>query len=103
MPGQKVTTIILGVLVLLFSPAVLAVLLLLFGFAVIVLCPETRMLRRVPIEGGGACTNCESYTCPIIVGLVMFGLPILLAIVGLVQRRRLRNRSILTGSTPHHS
>src|SRR6185436_16562757 len=99
---HRASTVTLGLLAVLFSPVLLAVVLFLFAVAVIVLCPETRALRRVSTESGG-CTNCQSYTCPALVAFMMFGLPILFVIVGFVYRRlQSRNRSLPNGLTDHH-
>lgn len=99
---QKATTVSLGLLALLFSPILLAVVLFLFAVAAIVLCPETRA-RRVTAESGG-CIDCDSYACPAVVAIVMFGFPVLLLIGGLVYRRlQLHSRSLTNSSTVHHS
>lgn len=106
---QKATTISLGLLVLLFSPVSVALFLfqflyafVLYAFAVIVLCPETRV-RRVAV-GNDGCVGCESYACPILVAVFIFGLPILFAIAKFVGRRaRSRTRSLPDKSIPHHS
>lgn len=99
---QKGTTVSLGLLALLFSPILLAVVLFVYAVAAIMLCPETRA-RRVAAESSG-CVGCDSYACPIVVAIVMFGLPVLVLLGRFMYRRlQLGSRSSTNSPTAHHS
>jgi len=82
-------TIVMGVLALLFSPALLIVALFLLGVAVIVLCPDARaMLRPVANSTGRTgCNDCQSYACPILIAIVFVGFPLVVIGVRFLLRR----------------
>jgi hypothetical protein len=76
-------TIIMGVLAVLFSPALLGVAAILFAMTAILLCP--RLFSQPNVD----CRDCHSHWCGIALAIVMFGaLPLCIVSVYLLTRRK---------------
>jgi hypothetical protein len=86
MPSSKVTTTIMGILAVLFSPVLLACATVLFIIVGMLICPGITDKHVV------GCENCESQVCPITLLILMFvALPL-----GIFCGYRLRKRKAHT-------
>ena len=93
MRNKRATTVLLGAGAILFSPVLVVTVLVVFAVVAIIVCPETRaIISKSPIDAIG-CNDCGSYSCPIVVGLIFFGLPAMLLLAKLLLGYRSSRKS----------
>ena len=83
MAGNKLMTIVTGILAALFSPVILAVAAFVGAVLMFFLCPRVRAMT------GGSCITCYSELCPALVMVItLAAFPLILILIGILWYRR---------------